>query len=88
MAVYIVTYDLNNEVHRPKIVDAIKEYRYWAMLSESSYAVSADSSSAEIFNHLRSMIDADDTLYVIALHLPYTGYGFTVVNDWLNQHLT
>lgn len=86
MAVYIVTYDLNNEIHRPKIVDAIKEYA-WAMLSESSYAVSTEGSPGDVFDHLTSMIDADDTLYVMTSHAPWKGYGFTEVNDWLNTHL-
>lgn len=40
MPVYLVTYDLNKEANRPPIVNKVKEFGSWAMLSESSYAIS------------------------------------------------
>jgi hypothetical protein len=87
MATYIVTYDLNNETRRPPIVQAIKAYKTWARLSESSYAIVTDNSPSQVYAYLKQHLDGDDQLYVIALHKPYAGQGSQEVNTWLEQHL-
>lgn len=52
MAIYLVTYDLNNPGQRhSQILKAVKEYP-WARLSESSYAIEATASPHQIFNSL------------------------------------
>jgi len=87
MATYIITYDLNNETVRPKIVQRIKKYANWAKLSESSYAVKVRKDAEAIFNDLSSFIDDDDQIYIIPLSQPWFGYGPTRVNNWLDKHL-
>lgn len=87
MTVYVIAYDLNKEVTRPKIVDAIHEYPF-ALLSESSYAIESDSSPETIFDEFREFIDNNDNLYVIPLNRPYIGYGPQEVIDWLNERLS
>lgn len=89
MAVFLVTYDLNNEVSRPKIVKHLKDkFGTWARLSESSYAIKTDLSADDVFAHFRPMLDGDDQLYVITLKRPYSGRGPQDVNDWLANNLT
>ncbi|MEQ8395460.1 hypothetical protein [Thalassobaculum sp.] len=87
MAVYLITYDLNNETVRPKIVKDIKAYDNWACLSESSYAVVSDGTPEAVYNYLSKHLDGDDTLYVISLRRPYSGQGSKAVNDWLDTNL-
>lgn len=87
MATYIVTYDLNNESQRPPIVQAIKAYKTWARLSESSYAIVTEHSPSQVYDYLKKYLDNDDQLYVITLHKPYAGQGSQEVNNWLEQHL-
>lgn len=87
MGVYIVTYDLNKEVHRPNMVGEIKKFNGWAKLSESSYAISTDLTAQQIYNKLKPMIDSNDNIYIVTLRRPYVGFGPKDVNDWLETHL-
>lgn len=87
MAIYLVTYDLNNPGQRhSQILKAVKEYP-WARLSESSYAIEATASPQQIFNSLSGYLDKNDNLYVIKLTTPYYGQGPQDINDWLANKL-
>ena len=85
MPAYIVTYDLKNEMIRPKIVEAIKKGRSWAQLSGSSYAISTRETPQAIYMKLSAFLSGSATLYVIALNRPYYGQGMKDVNHWLTQ---
>lgn len=87
MAVYLVTYDLNQEAKRPDIVGAIRDYEIWARLSESSYAIDTPETAEEIFDGFLPMLDQNDNLYVIELGLPFAGLGPDQVNEWLTERL-
>lgn len=86
MAVLLVTYDLNKEIKRPKIVEAIKKYS-WARLSESSYAIATTETPQTVYNKLTEFLDGDDQIYIINLRKPYWGFGPKDVNDWLDSNL-
>lgn len=86
MAVLLITYDLNREVRRPPIVQAIKE-KGGVKLSESSYAISTTSTPEQVYNWLKPMLDENDHIYVINLRKPYWGFGPKATNDWLDRNL-
>lgn len=86
MSVHLVTYDLNKETTRPKIVDEVKKTS-WAKLSESSYAIDSNETADQVYARFKKFIDSNDQLYVVGLHKPWNGFGPTVVNDWLDSHL-
>jgi hypothetical protein len=89
MAVYLVTYDLNKEVKRPPIVDKIKEVcTSWAMLSESSYAITHNGSPDDVYNAMKPLLDQNDQIYIIALKQPWQGFGPKEVNEWLSKNLS
>jgi CRISPR/Cas system-associated endoribonuclease Cas2 len=84
----LITYDLNKETTRPKIVKAIKEkYPTWAKLSESSYAVSTAATPKQIFDSLAGLLDSNDQLFVITLENPWWGIGPDDVTRWLRDNL-
>lgn len=87
MAVYLVTYDLNKETTRPKILDKIRAYEGWARLSESSYAISTNQTSDQVYANLKTMIDGNDQLYIITIKRPYSGFGPKEINEWLEKNL-
>ncbi len=87
MAVLLVTYDLNKETVRPKIVDEVKKTS-WAKLSESSYAIDTNETPQAVYNRFQYLLDENDNFYVITLKRPYYGQGPKAVNDWLEQRLT
>lgn len=88
MAVLLVTYDLNKPgKDYGDLLKTIKSYS-WARLSESSYAISTDSTPQTIYGTLQRYLDSNDTLYVITLKKPYAGVGPKDVNDWLANNLS
>lgn len=89
MSVFLVTYDLNAPGQKhAKVLEKIKSFN-WAKLSESSYAIESNSSPKEIFDtYFEPLLDGNDTLYVISLHMPYWGLGSKDVNEWLSEKLT
>lgn len=88
MSVFIVAYDLNKETKRPQITKALKgEFGTWAMLSESSYAVSTDKTASQVYKVFEPLLDGNDQLYVITLRKPWAGFGPPSVNDWLDAEL-
>lgn len=88
MAVLLVTYDLNKPgKDYSDLLKTIKSYS-WARLSESSYAISTDSTPQTIYGQLEPYLDSNDTLYVITLKKPYAGVGPKDVNNWLASNLS
>ena len=87
MASYLVTYDLNKETKRPDILTDVKAFGGYAMLSESSYAITSNLTADAIFQALSKHLDSNDSCYVIHLDRPYSGQGPIKVNEWLEAHL-
>ena len=89
MNVYLVTYDLNSPGQNYNdVVSEIKKCPGWAKLSESSFAVSTPDSASDLLNKVRRVADSNDTIYVISLRNPHSGFGPPKVNDWLKENLT
>ena len=86
MATFLVTYDLNKETRRPKIVDEVKKTA-WARLSESSYAITTTETAASVHQRFKQHLDSNDNFYVITLKKPYSGFGPPDVNKWLEANL-
>jgi len=87
VSTYIVTYDLNKESVRPKIVDEVKSTGDWAKLSESSYAIETAETPSAVYDRFAKLLDSNDNFYVISLRRPYHGQGPVEVNNWLASHL-
>ncbi|MDQ3656542.1 MAG: hypothetical protein M3457_15890 [Chloroflexota bacterium] len=89
MATYIVAFDLNREINRPRIIDAIREqFDSRAKLNESSYAISTSLDPEAVRDGLLEVIDDRDNLYVIPLANPWSGLGPVAVTDWLLREIT
>lgn len=75
MAVYLVTYDLNKAGQNYSgLHEEIKKYS-WAKLSESSYAIETNKPVETVSSELRKCTDSNDTIYIISLTQPWTGFG-------------
>ncbi|QIO42919.1 hypothetical protein HA464_02255 [Rhizobium leguminosarum bv. trifolii] len=82
----LVTYDLNREQVRPKILEEIKR-NAWAKLSESSYAIETYETPKQVYDRLSPYLDGNDNCYIITLAAPYYGQGPKLVNEWLDKRL-
>ena len=88
MNVLLITYDLNNETRRPRIVRRIEGLgSSCVQLSESCYAIATSKSPEDVYKYLEDMIDSDDDLYVITIKKPAHGRGDGAVVQWLDENL-
>ena len=89
MAVLLVTYDLNSPGQKhAKVLEKIKSCGGWARLSESSYAITTSLTPSQVYSQFENLIDANDTIWIITLKKPYSGFGSKTVIDWLDNSLT
>ncbi|MFK8252021.1 hypothetical protein [Ancylobacter terrae] len=86
MAVYLVTFELGREIHHAGLTAEIKKTS-WTQLTATTYAVDTTELAEELFSRLRLHTDNRDSLYVIALKMPYGGTGDRDVGYWLEEHL-
>jgi hypothetical protein len=88
MSVLLITYDLNKEVKRPRIVQHIKKlWPTWVKLSESSYGIHTVMTPDQVFAQMKPLLDGNDNLYVIPLGRPAAGQGSDTQNQWLQRFL-
>ncbi len=91
MAVYIVTYDLDNESTSEsytRLISLIKEEGVWACLGGSSYLVESEQTAVELRDKFKQALDNDDKLYVGAVSAPAAWVGYSKqVSDWIKEKL-
>jgi hypothetical protein len=66
----------------------IQSFKYYAKLSESSYAIDSSLTPQQIYTKFKPLLDSNDTLWVITLKHPYYGQGDQQVINWLDASLT
>ena len=86
MGILLVTYDLNKEAVRPKIVTEVKKTA-WARLSESSYAIDTSETPQAVYNRFRYLLNQNDNFLVLRLRRPHFGQNKQAVIDWLEERL-
>ena len=88
MAALLVNYDLNSPGQKhANVLKMIQSFKYYAKLSESSYAIDSSLTPQQIYNKFKPLIDSNDTLWIITLKRPYYGQGSQEVIDWLDASL-
>ena len=77
MAVYMVTYDLNNPGQRyDDVIQAIKEAStgVWCTYWESSYFIQSNLSVQQVFDRIAPHLDSNDKLLIIEVKENYQGW--------------
>lgn len=77
MAVYMVTYDLNNPGQRyDDVIQAIKEAStgVWCTYWESSYLIQSNLSVQQVFDRIAPHLDSNDKLLIIEVKENYQGW--------------
>ena len=77
MAVYMVTYDLNNPGQRyDDVIQAIKEAStgVWCTYWESSYLIQSNLSVQQVFDRIAHHLDSNDKLLIIEVKENYQGW--------------
>ena len=89
MVAYLVTYDLNrgSRSDYEELYDAIKSYGIWARVTESTWIVVTEATVAEVRNHLFSLMDEKDRLFVLKSGRAASWRNARCRNEWLKKWL-
>ena len=91
MAIYIVTYDLREEAASQsyhKLINLIKEEGSWACLGDSSYLIESNQSAVFLRNKFRTVLAANDMLYVGIVTAPAAWFGYSSeITNWIKSKL-
>ncbi len=89
MKTFLISYDLIGQRDYPELIEAIKQYPFWAKPLESLWLIKTNETAAQVRDYLKSHIDDDDKLFVIDV----TGTGWATYNisqritDWMKSNL-
>jgi len=84
---YIINYDLNKSKDYESLFEAIKSYGTWAKILKSCWAVVSDRSAEEIRNHLQSVMDNDDGIFVVRSARYAAWENVECLDSWLENNL-
>lgn len=86
MAIYFVTYDLNNPGQNyPKLIAAIKAYGPHCHCLESGWLIKTTQTAVQIRDHLRTKIDSNDDILVIKFN-GYAVYWDKSTIRWIERN--
>lgn len=84
---YIVTYDLPEGSDYNDLYDAIKSYKRWALITDSTWAVVTDKKAVDVRGHLLSFIPSDSRLCVVRSGREGAWNNVHCDNEWLRNNL-
>jgi hypothetical protein len=87
MRCYLITYDLSGKRDYSSLIEAVKEYKTWAHVTESTWAVVTDKSAQAIRDHLLSLMHEDDRLLVVKSGTEAAWNNVLCRNEWLKKNL-
>lgn len=87
MATYIISYDLRKNRNYDGLYGAIKSYGTWAKITESTWAIKTSSTAVQVRDHLGSVTDKDDRIFVVKSGVEAAWRNAIAKNEWLKEHL-
>ncbi|MCE7656940.1 hypothetical protein [Vibrio fluvialis] len=89
MAVFCVSYDLNNPGQKyQKVQEVLKSYAGWIHLLDSTWLIAADTTPNQIIEALKVHIDSNDRVFISRVRVnEYSGWLTDEDWDWLRKHV-
>lgn len=87
MSCYIISYDLRAARNYDVLYDAIKSYGTWAHITESTWAIVTTKTAVQVRDHLSSVMDQDDRLFVVKSGVEAAWKNVICKNQWLKDNL-
>lgn len=86
---YLISYDVSGESGSPDytIIDAIKSYKGWAHITESTWAVVSDKSHTEIRDDLSEYLPKGSRLFVLKSGGIAAWRNVICSNKWLKENI-
>ncbi|OGX44439.1 MAG: hypothetical protein A3H41_02340 [Omnitrophica WOR_2 bacterium RIFCSPLOWO2_02_FULL_45_28] len=89
MACYIVTFEVKDPAKLTSLIEGLKSYGSYCPVNASTWAIITSNTAVQIRDHLMSLIDINDRLFVVrsgAEAAWRNAYG-QVHTDWLKKYL-
>jgi hypothetical protein len=89
MPAFLITYDIHkgdSEQYRD-LIDAIKAYRTWARVTESSWIVVTEDDASAIRDNLSQHMDDEDRLFVLKSGVAAAWKNVRCKSSWLKKWL-
>ena len=87
MPTYIISYDLVRQRNYDDLYNVIKSYGTWGKITESTWAVVSTMTAVQIREHLSTVLDHDDRLFVIKSGVEAAWKNAICKNEWLKENL-
>jgi hypothetical protein len=88
MSCYIVMWQVAIPANREKIVGALKTFKAYCPITQTSWAVMSDKKAAEIRDQLVALLPASDRLFVVRSGTESAWKNLPPANtDWLKKNL-
>jgi hypothetical protein len=87
MRCYIILCDLAKDRNHEAFYEAIKSYRVWAHITESTWAIVTDKRAEVIRDSLMKHISSDDRLLVIRSGIESAWSNVLCTDEWLKKNL-
>lgn len=82
----LVIHDLDDPCLAQSLLTAANSSGSVISLSTTAFAVSTDHSASETFERLHRLVDAQDSIYVVALSDEYAAQGPSVARQWFDEN--
>lgn len=87
MPCYIISYDIDAKSDYATLHAAIKSYKTWAKITESTWAVVSSQSAVDIRNHLFGLLKEGDRLFVVKSGVEAAWQNTICKSEWLKSYL-
>lgn len=88
MRCYLISYDLKaSSRNYDALYGAIKEYKTWARINDSFWAVVTNQSAVEVRANLMNFIDSNDSIFVVRSGTEAAWRNSQCKDTWLKKHL-
>lgn len=87
MTTYIISYDMAQDGDYNNLITAIKAYKIWAHITESTWAVTSDKSATEIRDDLGKYLPKGSKIFVIKSGAVAAWRNVICSNEWLKKNL-
>jgi hypothetical protein len=88
MTAHLVSYDLKKPGKDYSGFHAAIDRYSCIRLSPSCYAIATYETPAEVYERLRPLLDAEDSLWIMDVTTSWAGQGPSASSDWLHHNLT
>ena len=89
MLTHIVVFEVHNENRKKRLVDKIKSFDYYCLITDSCWAIKSDYKAVDLRNQFNGILDAADRIFVLQSghYAAWKNLHGDEVSDWLKSHL-